>query len=237
MVQSSNQDVFGTGARRDSEGSKPLIASIDAGFLSALINRAYNVQFYAAGAAPRGEAYQSAMVHVRFVQSQLAKLQTYDLISFDAIDDDIDDSIVPMSNACLDAALFVLFNEWPPGYPIGLTQPVLNPEMLWRFGDWLAMGAEHYGDNNWRLGMPASRVLSSLLRHVVQWGKDIPVLQFTSPVVVTDASDFPVELLSVPGDGNGDDHAAAVLFNTMVLWVYMTEYLNGDDDRVELFFN
>ena len=67
------------------------------------------------------------------------------------------------------------------------------PPLMLRFGALMASGAKHYGADNWRKGMPFSRVYQSLLRHVYQW-------------LNTDT---------------GEDHFVAVLFNLMCLYVYL----------------
>jgi hypothetical protein len=59
--------------------------------------------------------------------------------------------------------------------------------LIERCGVWLAKGAEKYADRNWELGLPVSRYLSSLLRHLLKWERD----------------------------EEDEDHAAAIQFNIM----------------------
>lgn len=66
---------------------------------------------------------------------------------------------------------------------------LIPPEPLKRFADQMARGAVKYGDNNWTKGMPSSRFLSSLMRHVEAYRL---------------------------GDRD-EDHLAAVLFNAMAI--------------------
>lgn len=56
-----------------------------------------------------------------------------------------------------------------------------------RCGTWMAKGAIRYADRNWERGLPVSRYLSSLLRHLVKWERDEA----------------------------DEDHAAAIVFNVM----------------------
>jgi hypothetical protein len=59
--------------------------------------------------------------------------------------------------------------------------------LIERCGVWLGKGAEKYADRNWELGLPVSRYLSSLLRHLLKWERD----------------------------EDDEDHAAAIQFNIM----------------------
>ena len=224
-MQSDYKEQYNTGAERDSQEGKPFITSIDRGFWDALIAGDYEARYYEAADAPRVTVYQKIIGNVRTVQTILWEYteDPDNLI-------DIDSTII--LDLLLDTARLVVFHEWPPSTYVGLTEPCLAPDMLWRFGAWLSMGASHYGDNNWRLGIPASRVMSSLFRHVVQWAQQIPILSinYSGPVTVGDA--FPSELLTPVDDG--DDHAAAILFNIMVLWVYLHEFDMGNDSRLEV---
>lgn len=69
---------------------------------------------------------------------------------------------------------------------------LISPFALRRLGDWLRRGAEKYAERNWEKGMPVSRCVASLCRHV--------------------------EALKA-GDAN-EDHAAAVMFNAMAIIHY-----------------
>lgn len=62
-------------------------------------------------------------------------------------------------------------------------------------------GLKKYGRNNWRKGMPLSRVTESLLRHAIAWKE---------------------------GD-DGEDHLAAVVFNALAIMEYQRLYPDLDD--------
>lgn len=66
---------------------------------------------------------------------------------------------------------------------------LIPPKGLRRVADLYARGAVKYDDNNWRKGMPSSRVMASLLRHVEAYRA---------------------------GDRT-EDHLAAICFNTFAL--------------------
>lgn len=78
--------------------------------------------------------------------------------------------------------------DWDKGY----TRPDLIPElMLNRLAGLYGRGAMKYGDNNWQMGIPMSRVKESLWRHWVLW---------------------------LFGD-TSEDHLAAVIWNaTTLMW-------------------
>ncbi len=42
-------------------------------------------------------------------------------------------------------------------------------DLLLRVAKWYTLGAQKYGDNNWRRGQPQSQCLGSLMRHVVKY--------------------------------------------------------------------
>lgn len=46
---------------------------------------------------------------------------------------------------------------------------LVSPFAMESLGLWLAEGAEKYGEGNWRLGQPFSRVLASLYRHLIRY--------------------------------------------------------------------
>jgi hypothetical protein len=69
---------------------------------------------------------------------------------------------------------------------------LLPREAIHRLAQLYERGAEAYGDNNWRLGQPFSRVASSMLRHAFQ---------------------------AANGDTD-EDHLAAVMFNAAALATY-----------------
>lgn len=69
-----------------------------------------------------------------------------------------------------------------------------SPFAAERCGRWMALGAKKYSENNWMRGMPFSRVLASLCRHLMQYQQ---------------------------GDTtSGDDHLAAIVFNAEALIHY-----------------
>lgn len=43
---------------------------------------------------------------------------------------------------------------------------LIDPRFLLRFAEHMRKGAEHYGEHNWTKGIPSSRYMASLLRHV-----------------------------------------------------------------------
>jgi len=46
---------------------------------------------------------------------------------------------------------------------------LISPFFLNRLGAWLALGAHKYGERNWEKGIPSSRCLASLWRHLLAW--------------------------------------------------------------------
>lgn len=46
---------------------------------------------------------------------------------------------------------------------------LLPDDLLSRVAIWYGLGAEKYGDNNWRLGQPQAACLGSLKRHLTKW--------------------------------------------------------------------
>lgn len=73
-------------------------------------------------------------------------------------------------------------------------------EALKRLALLYARGAEKYGESNWQKGIPYSRVLASLLRHVYAW---------------------------VEGDDT-EDHLAAVAWNAFALMAYESRVRRGE---------
>ena len=72
-------------------------------------------------------------------------------------------------------------------------------ELMMRVADWYALGAEKYGDNNWRRGQPQSACFGCALRHLIKWSlgwKD-------------------------------EDHLAAVIWNVLSLMNVETYYLDN----------
>lgn len=66
---------------------------------------------------------------------------------------------------------------------------LLPLDLLERVAVWYGLGAEKYGDNNWRKGQPQSAVVGSLLRHISKY---------------------------VRGD-RSEDHLSAVVWNALCL--------------------
>jgi hypothetical protein len=64
---------------------------------------------------------------------------------------------------------------------------LISPVFLERLGDWLRLGAEKYAERNWEQGMPLSRFIASLHRH----------------------------LNAIQQGDTSEDHEAAVAFNIM----------------------
>lgn len=75
--------------------------------------------------------------------------------------------------------------------PLPTNEGIANS--LIRLIELLERGAEIYGDDNWKRGMPLERVQRSLRRHALQY---------------------------YAGVDDGEDHFAAVLFNLMIMWYY-----------------
>ena len=46
---------------------------------------------------------------------------------------------------------------------------LLPLDLLMRVATWYALGAEKYGEDNWRLGQPQRKVIGSLLRHLTKY--------------------------------------------------------------------
>ena len=46
---------------------------------------------------------------------------------------------------------------------------LISPYAQWRVGEWLRLGAEKYAERNWERGIPISRCIASLERHVQQF--------------------------------------------------------------------
>jgi len=103
----------------------------------------------------------------------------------------------------------------------GKSRPdLISPFAEERVGEWLRKGAAKYGEKNWEKGLPFSRVLPSLRRHLMYWQQ---------------------------GD-RSEDHLAAIVVNAMFLMHYeemiargvlptelddMATYTKGDGDDNE----
>jgi len=207
------KDIFDTGAQRDNQDMKPRPDLIDQEYLLVLQQNSPIIS----GLDTLEESYQAIYKEFRFFHSHTSLPLK-------------DRSLNEERNILTWLALRLIRAEWP--LPIGSKlNPVCNPEMLWRFGGWLGMGARHYGDNNWRKGVPYSRVKASLLRHILQWGMETPAPKEFYPAIIAEpdssfvsAAYAPYESVQLNAQGQTDDHAAAILFNCMALWVYSNEY-------------
>lgn len=69
---------------------------------------------------------------------------------------------------------------------------LISPFAIRRLGVWCGLGAEKYSPRNWEAGMPLSRVMASLCRHVE----------------------------SMKAGDMDEDHAAAVMWNAMAFMHY-----------------
>ena len=69
---------------------------------------------------------------------------------------------------------------------------LISPFAEERLGEWLRKGAVKYSEHNWAKGMPMSRCLASLCRHLMKFKQGL-----------TD-----------------EDHLSAIMFNTMALIHY-----------------
>lgn len=78
---------------------------------------------------------------------------------------------------------------------------LLPYDMLVRVSEWYALGAEKYGDNNWRLGQPKKAVFGSLMRHLTKYSMGM-----------TD-----------------EDHLAAVIWNAFSLMNVDMYYADNED--------
>lgn len=69
---------------------------------------------------------------------------------------------------------------------------LVSPFAMRRLGAWLTLGAKKYDERNWEKGMPFSRVIDSLMRHVAAF----------------------------QAGETGEDHLAAIMCNAMFLMHY-----------------
>lgn len=88
---------------------------------------------------------------------------------------------------------------------------LVSPFFLERLGEWLRIGAKKYGERNWEKGMPISRFLASLERHLTAYKQAM----YTGESI--------------------EDHLAAVAFNLMAI-IHFEELalLNNDPEVVKL---
>lgn len=78
---------------------------------------------------------------------------------------------------------------------------LLPLDLLERVSKWYGLGAEKYGDNNWRLGQPKREVIGSLIRHLSKYMR---------------------------GDDD-EDHLSAVIWNALCL-MNVDEYYPDNPD-------
>ena len=69
---------------------------------------------------------------------------------------------------------------------------LISPFAEERLGQWLRMGAEKYGEHNWSKGMPFSRCVASLRRHMMRYQQGL----------------------------RDEDHLSAIMFNAMAIIHY-----------------
>lgn len=75
-------------------------------------------------------------------------------------------------------------------------------DALLRVSKVLADGGKKYGDNNWKTGIPFSRMKASTYRHLLQW----------------------------LGGHEDEDHYAHLMCNLMFMYYYLNENINGLND-------
>jgi len=76
---------------------------------------------------------------------------------------------------------------------------LISPFMEERLGEWLRKGAIRYGESNWQKGIPISRCLASLCRHL---------MRFKQGMV-------------------DEDHLSAIIFNAMAIMHYQEMMKRG----------
>jgi hypothetical protein len=79
---------------------------------------------------------------------------------------------------------------------------LITPEPMALFAGLLERGGKHYGDRNWEKGMPISRMLDSLKRHLNQFELDDP--------------------------NDHEDHLINALFNLWGIITYRSRIRKGD---------
>jgi hypothetical protein len=80
---------------------------------------------------------------------------------------------------------------------------LISPFAEERLGEWLRLGAKKYAERNWEMGMPISRCVASLMRHVMKFRQGL-----------TD-----------------EDHLAAIMFNAMAIIHYQEMIKRGVLDK------
>lgn len=89
---------------------------------------------------------------------------------------------------------------------------LISPFALERLGEWLRLGAEKYKERNWEAGLPISRCIASLWRHLLAYERGERAVKAEMEDEETD----PVE-----------DHLAAIFCNTMFIIHYEHEIAAG----------
>lgn len=101
----------------------------------------------------------------------------------------------------------------------GKSRPdLISPIFIRRLGDWLRDGAEKYAERNWEMGMPMSRCVASLCRHLNQFreGKTdedhLAAIAFNVMALIhyqemADAGALPVEYCDLPNYQFNDTYA------------------------------
>jgi len=82
---------------------------------------------------------------------------------------------------------------------------LISPFAIERLGEWLRLGARKYKERNWEKGMPVSRCVASLYRHLMYYHQGL----------------------------RNEDHLAAILFNAMAI-IHYEEMAKRDVLPVEL---
>jgi len=78
---------------------------------------------------------------------------------------------------------------------------LIPDDLMMRVALWYGLGAEKYGDDNWRLGQPQRECLDALKRHLAKWES---------------------------GDKD-EDHLSAVIFNALSI-MNVEQYFADDED-------
>ena len=84
---------------------------------------------------------------------------------------------------------------------------LISAALIYRIGQHLAKGEEHYGKENWVKGMPFCRIADSIIRHIYLW---------------------------LAGDEE-EDHLAAIGCNIMFLMHFEEAGMTDQDDRCKSF--
>lgn len=81
------------------------------------------------------------------------------------------------------------------------TRPdLMSPYALYRTGEWLLAGINKYGERNWELGIPISRFVASLERHLLKYKMGM----------------------------QDEDHLAAIMFNVQAIMHFEELAKRGD---------